>query len=100
MSSNERWISLAAGRGVVGSGVRWRGPSILSSLLGGFLIYRAATGNCPMYQALGVSTSDSTAPNTAIAAGHGTHVEHAITVMKPASEVYDSGATSRTCRAS
>ena len=42
-----------------------------------------------MYQVLGVSTSDSTAPNTAIAAGHGTRVEHAVTVMKPASEIYE-----------
>jgi len=89
VSSNERWISLAAGGALSVLGFDGRGPSILSSLLGGFLIYRAATGNCPMYQALGVSTSDSTAPNTAIAAGHGTRVEHAVTVMKPASEVYD-----------
>jgi len=89
VSSNERWLSLAAGGTLTALGFDGRGPSLLSSLLGGYLIYRAATGNCPMYQALGVSTSDSTAPNTAIAAGHGTRVEHAVTVMKPASEIYE-----------
>ena len=40
-----------------------RGPSLTSSLAGGYLIYRAATGNCLLYQALGVSTSDKRAAN-------------------------------------
>jgi uncharacterized membrane protein len=88
VSANERWLALAAGGAVSVLGFDGRGPSLLSSLLGGFLIYRAATGNCPVYQALGVSTSDSTAENTAIAAGHGSRVDHAITVMKPVVEVY------------
>ena len=88
VSANERWLALAAGGAVSVLGFDGRGPSLLSSLLGGFLLYRAATGNCPVYQALGVSTSDSTAENTAVAAGHGSRVDHAITVMKPVAEVY------------
>jgi uncharacterized membrane protein len=88
VSSNERWLALAAGGTLVGLGITGRTPSLLSSLLGGYLIYRATTGNCVLYQALGVSTADSTAENTAIAAGHGTRVEHAVTVSKPAPEVY------------
>ena len=52
VSSNERWISLAAGGALSVLGFMGARSSILSSLLGGFLIYRAATGNCPMYQAL------------------------------------------------
>jgi uncharacterized membrane protein len=88
VSANERWLALAAGGAVSVLGFDGRGPSLLSSLLGGFLLYRAASGNCPIYQALGVSTSDSTAENTAVAAGHGSRVEHAITVMKPVAEVY------------
>jgi uncharacterized membrane protein len=88
VSSNERWLSLAAGGALSALGLKGRGPSLLSTLVGGYLLYRAATGNCPMYQAFGVSTSDSTDPNTAVAAGHGTRVEHAVTVLKPAVEVY------------
>jgi uncharacterized membrane protein len=88
LSSAERWVSLAAGGALTALGFTGRGPTLLSSLLGGYLIYRAATGNCVGYQLLGVSTSDSTAEQTAIAAGHGTRVDHAVTVMKPAAEVY------------
>ena len=89
VSSDERWLSLAAGGALVALGVTGRTPLLLSSLLGAGLIYRAASGNCPSYQALGVSTSDSTAKNSVIAAGHGTwSIEHAITVNKPAAELY------------
>jgi uncharacterized membrane protein len=89
LSSSERWLSLAAGGALSALGFDGRGPSLTSALVGGYLIYRAATGNCMMYQALGVSTSESTAPQTAVTAGHGERVEHAIMVNKPAREVYD-----------
>jgi len=88
VSSGERWLALGAGGALSVLGFDGRGPSLLSSLVGGYLLYRAATGNCLLYQALGVSTSDSTAENTAVAAGHGSRVDHAIAVMKPAAEVY------------
>jgi len=88
VSSTERWLSLAAGTYLTTCGFGTKGPGIVSLLSGGYLLYRAATGNCPAYQVLGVSMSDSTAPNSAIAAGHGSRVDCAITVMKPASEVY------------
>ncbi len=88
VSANERWLSLVSGGTLAGLCLAGRTPPILSSLASGYLIYRAMTGNCPFYQVLGVSTSDSTNPQTAIAAGHGTRVEHAVTVNKPASEVY------------
>lgn len=88
VSSAERWLSLAAGGALVALGATGRTPLLVSSLVGAGLLFRAASGNCAVYQALGVSTSDSTAENTAVAAGHGTRVEHAITVNKPAAEVY------------
>ena len=88
VSAPERVVSLAAGGALSLLGFDGRGPSVLSSLVGGYLLYRAATGNCPAYQALGVSTSDATAEHSRIAAGHGTRVDHAIVVDKPAAEVY------------
>lgn len=88
VSANERWLSLAAGGALSILAFTGRGPTLLSTLAGGYLLYRAATGNCPMYQVLGVSTSDSTADQTAVTAGHGSRVDHAITVMKPVGEVY------------
>jgi uncharacterized membrane protein len=88
VSSNERWLSLAAGSALIGLGVSGRLPMLWSSLGGTYLLLRAATGNCMLYQTLGVSTSDSTAEQTAVTAGHGTKVEHAVTVNKPVAEVY------------
>src|SRR5437868_4315460 len=69
VSSAERWASLAAGSALSIFGFNGRGPTLASTLTGGYLIYRAATGNCVGYQVLGVSTSDSTAENTAVTAG-------------------------------
>jgi uncharacterized membrane protein len=88
VSSNERWLSLVAGGTIAGLCLTGRTPPLLSAILGTGLVYRAVTGNCACYQALGVSTADSTAENTAVAAGHGTRVEHAVIVNKPAAEVY------------
>lgn len=88
VSSAERWVSLVGGGALMALGFDGRGPSLLSTLLGGGLLYRAATGHCPVYQALGVSMSDTTADQAVIAAGHGTKVEHTLTVNKPAADVY------------
>ena len=88
VSSTERWLSLAAGTYLTTCGISGKGPGVASLLAGGYLLYRAATGNCPGYQCLGVSMSDATAEKSAIAAGHGSRVDCAITVMKPAADVY------------
>jgi uncharacterized membrane protein len=86
VSSVERWASLAGGVALVGYGVT--NGRLLPSLLGGFFLFRAATGHCPVSQALGYSTADATAENSVIAAGHGTRVEATVVVRKPAAEVY------------
>lgn len=88
VSSLERWLSLAAGGGLLALGFDGRGPGLASGLLGGYLLYRAATGHCPVYQAVGVSMADATAPHSAVAAGHGTRVDHAVVIDRPADEVY------------
>jgi uncharacterized membrane protein len=88
VSSAERWVSLAAGGTLAYVGLCGREFHPLALVAGGFLMYRAATGNCPLYQAIGMSTSDSTAPNSVIAAGHGTRVEAAVVVRKSPREAY------------
>jgi uncharacterized membrane protein len=88
VSANERWLSLAAGGTLAGFCLAGRTPPLLSTIVSAGLLYRAVTGNCMCYQALGVSTADSTAENTAVTAGHGARVEHAVTVNKSAPEVY------------
>jgi uncharacterized membrane protein len=88
VSTAERVISLGVGGGLMCLGFNGRGPGLLSTLAGGYLLYRAASGNCPLYQAVNVSTSESTAPNTSVTAGHGEAVEATITVRKPVADVY------------
>jgi uncharacterized membrane protein len=88
VSAPERWVSLVGGAALVGYGISRKSPNILALLGGGFLLYRAATGHCPVSQAVGFSTSDSTAPQAAIAGRHGTRVDHAITIAKPVTDVY------------
>ena len=88
VSGPERLIALGAGGALLTSGLFGRRFSPLAALSGGFLVYRAVTGNCPLYQFLGVSTSDATSPNSVIAAGHGTRVEAAVLVQKSAREAY------------
>jgi uncharacterized membrane protein len=89
VSANERWLSLIAGGTIAGLCLAGKAPRVLSTIAGTYLIYRAMTGNCMLYQACGVSTSDSTKPQTAIAGGHGSRVDHSIIVNKSAREVYD-----------
>jgi len=87
VSSVDRVVSATLGLGLISCGLGL-GRSLIGHLAGGYLLYRAVTGNCPMSQALGVSTSDSTADNSRIAARHGCRVETSIFVNKPPEDVY------------
>ena len=88
VSDVERLVSLGVGAGLLGYGLTGRHLNVLSVLAGGFCLYRAATGNCPGYQALGVSTAGGTGPVTAVRAGAGVKVEASVTVNAPVEQVY------------
>ncbi|MDB5309257.1 MAG: hypothetical protein JWO38_3459 [Gemmataceae bacterium] len=84
----ERWLSLGVGSVLVANAAVGKRLNLLGLLAGGALVYRAATGICPVYQAAGVTTAGKTGPRAAVAAGHGMKVEHAVTVNAPVDEVY------------
>jgi len=86
----ERWISLGVGSALIANGALGRHFRLLSLLTGGYLLYRAATGNCPLYQALGTGAGRPEGENAVIPAGRGMKVEDAVTVNAPAPEVYRS----------
>jgi uncharacterized membrane protein len=88
VSAPERWVSLVGGAALVGYGISRKTPSLWALLSGGYLLYRATTGNCLISHAAGFSTSDSTRPQSAIAARHGTRVDHAVTIARPVTDVY------------
>lgn len=53
----ERAASVALGAALIGLGIRERGPlGMAAALFGGVFVLRGATGSCPVYRAMGVST--------------------------------------------
>ena len=52
------------------------------------LVLRGATGHCPVYSSLGVTTSGAQDTRTALAGDRGVHVREAIRLEKPIEEVY------------
>jgi len=71
----ERWLSLAAAAFLLVSGARRRSVPLL--LGGGALLYRGATGFCPVYHAL-----------QSVWGGAGVEIEKTITVFRPVEEIY------------
>jgi len=61
VGNTERNISLAAGALLLLTGLPklLRGQGILQTAAGAGLVYRGMTGNCPLYQQLGLSTKES-----------------------------------------
>jgi uncharacterized membrane protein len=89
----ERSVSLAAGSLLALAAVRRRGVlGVIAATTAAELIYRGATGFCPVYALLGVDTSPKTGPrnpNASVPYGRGVRVEQSIAVARPAQELYD-----------
>jgi uncharacterized membrane protein len=66
----------------------WGGWALAA--LGGEMLYRGATGYCPIYNLLGVRTADKGqgAETTSLPYELGIRVEHSVTVNRPRAEVY------------
>ena len=93
----ERWISVVAGGALAAYGLRRRStPGGAAALAAAVLLYRGATGQCHVYQALGVDSGKGTG---AIADRHsdtrqrlgglrGIHVDASITIRRPLADVF------------
>ena len=94
VGQTERLLSLIGGSSLLAYGLARRHSSGLGlAALGGGLIWRGATGHCPMYQTLGMNTSDrGYAKGTGSRAGVpyelGIRVDHEIQINKPVTELY------------
>jgi len=90
----ERWLSLIGGSSLVAYGLARRNSAGFGlAALGGSLLWRGATGHCPMYQTLGVNTAErGYAKGTGSRAGVpyelGIRVDHEVSINKPVSELY------------
>jgi len=90
ISDLERWSSVAVGSALVLSGLsRRHGAGWLMTGLGALLVGRGLSGRCPVYERLGINTSD-TGLDTRRALGGpgGVNVEETVTINRPIEEVY------------
>jgi uncharacterized membrane protein len=87
LNDTERWLSAGAGLAAVIGGARTgglRGAGM--GILGAGLLYRAASGYCSLYHALGISTADSDRPG--VPAQSGNRVCRNIELDAPVGEVF------------
>lgn len=94
VSDAERWISLIGGSSLVAYGLARRNNSGFGlAALGGSLLWRGATGHCPMYETLGVNTAErgygkGTGSRAGVPYELGIRIDHEVTIIKPIEEIY------------
>jgi uncharacterized membrane protein len=90
VGSLERWGSVAVGSALIAYGLTRRSRSGVGvAAAGSGLLYRGATGHCPVYSGLGVNTVARHADTRAALAGsRGFHVHESIRLEKPLDEAY------------
>ena len=86
----ERWASVVGGGLLALTGLSRRsGLGLVMAAVGGSLVYRGLAGHCYLYQTLGVNTSsEQHSPVASVAAGAGVKVNEAVTINRPAAEIY------------
>jgi uncharacterized membrane protein len=84
----ERLASAIAGSALALYGISRRtlGGTALA-VVGGCLVFRGATGRCPVYAALGIDTGKHS-PRASVYAGHGVRVDKTITINRSPEELY------------
>jgi uncharacterized membrane protein len=94
VSEAERWLSLVGGSSLVAYGLARRNTAGFGlAALGGSLLWRGMTGHCPMYETLGVNTSErgygkGTGSRAGVPYELGIRVDHEIHVNKSIDDVY------------
>src|SRR5687768_4444370 len=93
----ERFASVLAGAALAAFGARRRDvEGTLLALAGGALVHRGVTGRCPVYRALGMSSTgghpawleQQHGPAAVLDASRAVKVERSILIGRPASELY------------
>ena len=89
----ERWASAVGGAALTAYGIKQlkdRSPAGAAlAAAGGMLIYRGATGHCPVYSAAGISTADGRDDTgAALLDARGVDVEEVVTINASADALY------------
>lgn len=87
----ERLASVIGGSAVALYGLtRGSAGGAAVALLGGILVYRGATGRCPAFSALGISSADDeSGEGTSVAYGRGIKVEKSILIRREPAEIFE-----------
>ena len=91
IGSAERWVTAFAGGTLATYGLIRRSPASLAlAAAGAYLVARGATGHCPAYSAAGINKADGDDQNAVRKrlGDVGIKVTHAVTILKPAAELY------------
>lgn len=94
VGQTERTVSLVSGAALTTFGVilalaRRNPVGALVALLGGGMLYRAATGHSPTFQTLGVNTAVKTnKDNVSVPHEQGVHVTSTVTINHPVEDLY------------
>jgi uncharacterized membrane protein len=91
VGASERIVSLLGGSAIALYGLSRGGFSGLAiAAIGGALVYRGYTGNCEMYRALGVDTTERAGDTpTGVPAQYGVKYEKNFIINRPAQELFD-----------
>lgn len=89
VSNPERWVSVVAGAAIAAFGLKRRSLRGLTLAgIGGGLLWRGATGHCPLYGSLGVSTKEGADSHISVPYGRGIRVEKSVTINAPPEQLY------------
>jgi uncharacterized membrane protein len=82
VSNRERWASVVAGAALAAFGLTRRSiGGIVLAGIGGTLVWRGATGRCPIYGALGISSATEDGESqVSVPYGKGIRVEKTVTI--------------------
>ena len=86
----ERWLSVITGSALAAYGLKARSAGgLLLAGVGGMLVWRGATGHCPVFGALGVSTAgEHQGQQVSVPYGRGIQVEKSVTIKADPEQLY------------
>ncbi|HSP36114.1 MAG TPA: SRPBCC family protein [Thermoanaerobaculia bacterium] len=89
VANAERWLSVIAGSALAAFGLKRRSiGGLILSAIGGVFVWRGATGHCPVYGSLGISTADEQDRQVSVPYGKGIRVEKAVTINSTPEQLY------------
>lgn len=82
-------MSVVFGSALTAYGLKARSAAGLAlSAIGGVLVWRGATGHCPLYRSLGVSTAEQRGDQVSVPYGKGIRVEKSVTINAEPGKIY------------